>query len=110
MYVTESVTECATKCVTESVAECGTECVTVRYRERYGVRYGVRSGVGDQKGPSIFLVSKYTNKQNVLIPNMVLKIVYFFSIKEFMSIYVPIFDNLIKKIKIIFLMGFVLFF
>ena len=33
---------------------------------------------GDQKCPSIFLIFKYINKKNVLIPNMVLKIVYGF--------------------------------
>ena len=31
---------------------------------------------GDQKGPSIFLNFKYINKQNALIPNMVLKVDY----------------------------------
>ena len=30
---------------------------------------------GDQKGPSIFFIFKYVNKQNVLILKMVLKIV-----------------------------------
>ena len=35
---------------------------------------------GDQKCPSIFLICKYVNKQNVLIPNMVSKVVYGFSI------------------------------
>ena len=30
---------------------------------------------GDQKGPSIFLIFKYVNKQDVLIPKMVLKVV-----------------------------------
>ena len=33
---------------------------------------------GYQKGPSIFLIFKYINKQNVLILNMVIKIVYGF--------------------------------
>ena len=31
---------------------------------------------GDQKGPSIFLIFKYINKLDTLIPNMVSKIVY----------------------------------
>ena len=31
---------------------------------------------GDQEGPSIFLIFTYINRQNVLIPNMVLKNVY----------------------------------
>ena len=31
---------------------------------------------GDQKCPSIFLKFKYVNKLDVLIPNMVLKVVY----------------------------------
>ena len=30
---------------------------------------------GDQKGPSIFLILKYVNKQDVLILKMVLKVV-----------------------------------
>ena len=30
---------------------------------------------GDQKGPLIFLIFKYVNKQDVLIPKMVLKVV-----------------------------------
>ena len=30
---------------------------------------------GDQKGPSIFLIFKYVNKQDVLIQKMVLKVV-----------------------------------
>ena len=35
---------------------------------------------GDQNGPSTFLIFEYVNKQNVLIPNMVLKIVFGFFI------------------------------
>ena len=38
---------------------------------------------GDQKGPSIFLNFGYINKQDVLIPNMVSKIVYGFFIKSY---------------------------
>ena len=45
----------------------------------------VREGgwvVGDQKGPSIFLKIGHSNKQDVLIPNLVSKIVYGFKIKS----------------------------
>ena len=38
---------------------------------------------GDQKVPSILLIFKYVNKQNVLIPNMVSKLVYVFLIKSY---------------------------
>ena len=38
---------------------------------------------GDQKDPSIFLIFKYINKQTVLIPNMVLKVVYGFYIRSY---------------------------
>ena len=38
---------------------------------------------GDQKGPSIFLIFKYINKKNVLIPNMVLKVVYGLYIRSY---------------------------
>ena len=31
---------------------------------------------GDQKGPSIFLIFKYVNKQDALIPNLASKVVY----------------------------------
>ena len=31
---------------------------------------------GDKKGPSIFLKFKYSNKQDVLIPNLASKVVY----------------------------------
>ena len=31
---------------------------------------------GDQKGPSIFLIFKYINKQDALISNIVSKVVY----------------------------------
>ena len=37
----------------------------------------------DQNGPSILLIFKYVNKQNVLIPNMVSKLVYVFLIKSY---------------------------
>ena len=37
---------------------------------------------GDQNGPLILLIFKYVNKQNVLIPNMVSKLVYVFFIKS----------------------------
>ena len=39
--------------------------------------------IGDQKGPSIFLICKYFKKQNVLIPNMLLKIVFGFYIRSY---------------------------
>ena len=38
---------------------------------------------GDQKCPSIFLSFKYVNKQDVLIPNMVSKVVYGFFIRSY---------------------------
>ena len=40
---------------------------------------------GDQKGPSIFFIFKYVNKQDVLIIKMVLKIVndFFYGIENF---------------------------
>ena len=38
---------------------------------------------GDQKGPSIFLIFKYVNKQDALITNMVSKVVYGFYIKSY---------------------------
>ena len=38
---------------------------------------------GDQKGPSIFLVFKYVNKSDKLIPKMVSKVVYGFSVKSY---------------------------
>ena len=38
---------------------------------------------GDHLGPSIFLIFKYINKQTVLIPNMVLKVVYGFYIRSY---------------------------
>ena len=38
---------------------------------------------GDQNGTSIFLIFKYINKQTVLIPNMVLKVVYGFYIRSY---------------------------
>ena len=38
---------------------------------------------GYQNGPSILLIFKYVNKQNVLIPNMVSKLVYVFLIKSY---------------------------
>ena len=48
---------------------------------------GLVSGLvgGDQKGPSIFFIFKYVNKQDVLIIKMVLKIVndFFYGIENF---------------------------
>ena len=38
---------------------------------------------GDQKGPSIFLIFKYVNKSDELIPKMVSKVVYGFFIKSY---------------------------
>ena len=38
---------------------------------------------GDQKGPSILFIFEYVKKQNVLILNMVSKIVYGFYIKKY---------------------------
>ena len=38
---------------------------------------------GGKKGPSIFFVFTYINKKNVLIPNMVLKVVYGFYIRSY---------------------------
>ena len=38
---------------------------------------------GDQKCPSILLIFKYVDKQDVLIPNMVSKVVYGFFIKSY---------------------------
>ena len=38
---------------------------------------------GDQKGPSIFLNFKYVNKQDALMSNMALKIVYVYNIKSY---------------------------
>ena len=38
---------------------------------------------GDQKGPSIFLIFKYVNKQDALIPNLASKVVYDNKIKSY---------------------------
>ena len=38
---------------------------------------------GDQKCPSIFFKFKYVNKYDLLIPNMVLKVVYGFFIRSY---------------------------
>ena len=38
---------------------------------------------GDQKCPLIFFIFKYINKQTVLIPNMVSKVVYGFYIRSY---------------------------
>ena len=38
---------------------------------------------GDQKCPLIFFVFKYVNKYDVLIPNMVSKVVYGFFIRSY---------------------------
>ena len=38
---------------------------------------------GDQKGPSIFLIFKYVNKQDALIPNLASKVVYDNYIKSY---------------------------
>ena len=38
---------------------------------------------GNQKGPSIFLIFKYVNKQDVLIPNIALILAYGLSIKSY---------------------------
>ena len=38
---------------------------------------------GGKKGPSIFFVFNYIDKKNVLIPNMVLKVVYGFYIRSY---------------------------
>ena len=38
---------------------------------------------GDKKGPLIFLIFKCINKQTVMIPNMVLKVVYGFYIRSY---------------------------
>ena len=38
---------------------------------------------GDEKGHSIFLVFKYVNKSDELIPKMVSKVVYGFSVKSY---------------------------
>ena len=38
---------------------------------------------GDQKCPSIFFIFEYDNKQNVLILNMVSKVVYGFFIRSY---------------------------
>ena len=63
---------------------------------------------GGKKGPSIFFVFTYINKKNVLIPNMVLKVVYGFFIRSYEHFK---FQNSASQIKIkrIFLMGFVVF-
>ena len=57
---------------------------------------------GDQKGPSIFLIFKYINKQNVLILNMVIKNVLRLSFRSYEHFK---FQNSASqsKIKIIFL-------
>ena len=63
---------------------------------------------GDQKCPSILFIFKYINKKNVLIPNLVLKIVYGFFIRSYEHFK---FQNSASQLKIkrIFLMGFVIF-
>ena len=38
---------------------------------------------GDQKGPSIFLIFKYINKQDVLIPHIISILDYGFCIKRY---------------------------
>ena len=38
---------------------------------------------GDQKGLLIFFIFEYINKRDVLIPNMVLKVVYDFYIRSY---------------------------
>ena len=38
---------------------------------------------GDQNNPSIYLEIEYSNKQDVLIPNLASKIVYRFYIKSY---------------------------
>ena len=38
---------------------------------------------GDQKCPLIFFIFKYINKQTVLIPNMVSKVVYDYFIRRY---------------------------
>ena len=38
---------------------------------------------GDQKRLLIFLIFKYINKHNVLIPNIVLKVVYGFYLRSY---------------------------
>ena len=38
---------------------------------------------GDQKGPSIFLKNEYSNKQDVLIPNLASQILHSFYIKSY---------------------------
>ena len=48
----------------------------------YVVRMGGWVG-GDQKGPSIFLKIEYSNKQDVLIPNLASQILHGFYIKSY---------------------------
>ena len=48
----------------------------------YVVRMGGWVG-GDQKGPSIFLKFEYSNKQDVLIPNLASQILHGFYIKSY---------------------------
>ena len=48
---------------------------------------------GDQKGPSIFLIFQYVNKSGELIPKMVSKVVYGFSIKSYEHFKFQNFDN-----------------
>ena len=67
MIVTENETETVTKIVTEIVMKTVTETVTENV---------------DQKC-SWFSFFKYVKKQNVLIPNMVSKVVYGFFIRRY---------------------------
>ena len=52
---------------------------------------------GDQKCPSIFFIFEYVNKQNVLILNMELKVVYNFFLRSYEHFK---FQNSTSKLKI----------
>ena len=52
------------------------EKISLKFPEK--VSFETSLPYGDQKGPSIFLKIGYSNKQDVLIPNLASKIVYGF--------------------------------
>ena len=72
----------------------------------WGVGWGDKWG-GDETCPSILLIFKYVNKQDVLITNMVSKLVYGFCIKGYER--VSSFSNLNKNFKEFFPVTFALF-
>ena len=67
------------------------------WKSRKPLLSGWVKGWGDQKRPSIFLIFKYNiNKKNMLIPNIVSKIVYGFSKRSYKHFK---FQNMTSQLK-----------